>query len=304
MRPGAPAMRAPAPRAAPAERWRLRAAALFLAPTLIALAAVAGWPLLRTAAFAFTDATLMRLGDAQWVGLENFRELAADPDWWRSVANTLVFAASSVSLQLVLGLGIALVLARAFPGRGLLRALVLVPWAIPTVVSARIWHWIYHDVYGVLNDGLLRLGWIDAPVAWLASDATAMAALVVADVWKATPFMALLLLAGLSTIPSELYEAAEVDGASPIRRFFSITLPLLSPTLAVALIFRTLDSLRVFDIFNIVLGNQRFSMASYAQYLLIGQQEMGMSSAASVIIFVLIFVFAILYIRTLGVDTE
>ncbi len=223
----------------------------------------------------------------------------------RAIWDTVVFTVIAVLFETILGLIIALTLSSEFPGRAGMRAAMLVPWAVITAVSARIWEWMLQPTRaGLFNTVFSALGINNGDTNFFGQANLQLPSMIVMDVWKTTPFMALLLLAGLSTIPSELYEAAEVDGASPIRRFFSITLPLLSPTLAVALIFRTLDSLRVFDIFNIVLGNQRFSMASYAQYLLIGQQEMGMSSAASVIIFVLIFIFAILYIRTLGVDTE
>jgi trehalose/maltose transport system permease protein len=230
---------------------------------------------------------------------------AISADFIRAIWDTVVFTVIAVLGETILGLIIALTLSSNFPGRGAMRAAMLVPWAVITAVSARIWEWMLQPSRaGLFNTVFSYLGINDGSTNFFGDRHLQLPSMIVMDVWKTTPFMALLLLAGLATIPSELYEAAEVDGASKIRQFFSVTLPLLSPTLAVALIFRTLDSLRVFDIFQIVLGNQRFSMASYTQYLLIGQRELGMSSAASVVIFVLIFAFAILYIRTLGVDTE
>jgi trehalose/maltose transport system permease protein len=172
-------------------------------------------------------------------------------------------------------------------------------------VSARIWEWMLQPTRaGFFNTFLNDLGLADGSVAFLRLASLQVPAMIMIDVWKTTPFMALLLLAGLSTIPRELYEAAEVDGASPVRRFFSITLPLLTPTLAVALIFRTLDALRVFDLFQVVFGEARYSMASYAYYQLIAVRNVGMSSAASVVIFIVIFVFAIFYIRSLGVERD
>jgi trehalose/maltose transport system permease protein len=182
-----------------------------------------------------------------------------------------------------------------------MRAAMLVPWAIITVVSARIWEWMLQPT----RAGFFNTSSTTSASPTAASPSSRLAslqvpAMVMIDVWKTTPFMALLLLAGLSTIPRELYEAAEVDGAGPIRRFFSITLPLLTPTLAVALIFRTLDALRVFDLFQVVYGEARYSMASYAYYQLIAVRNVGMSSAASVVIFIVIFVFAIFYIRRWG----
>ncbi len=220
----------------------------------------------------------------------------------RAVWDTTVFTVIAVTLETILGMIIALALATNFRGRGMMRAAMLVPWAVITAVSARIWEWMLQPTRaGLFNTVGSYLGLSDGRTDFFGNAALQLPSMITMDVWKTTPFMALLLLAGLSTIPSELYEAAEVDGASKIRQFFSITLPLLSSTLAVALIFRTLDSLRVFDIFQVVLGNQRYSMASYAQDVLISQRNLGMSSAASVIIFVLVAVFAVLYIRMLGV---
>jgi len=230
---------------------------------------------------------------------------ATNANFIRAVWDTLVFAVSSVFFETVLGMIIALVLSAKFFGRGAMRAAMLVPWAIITVVSARIWEWMLQPTrVGFFNTLLYDLGIGSGNFAFFQSESFQLPTMIAMDVWKTTPFMALLLLAGLATISGELYEAAEVDGASKIRQFFSITLPLLTPTLAVALIFRTLDALRVFDIFQVVLGNSRYSMASYAQDVLLSNRDVGLSSAASVIIFLIIFVFAILYIRTLGVDTE
>ncbi len=157
---------------------------------------------------------------------------------------------------------------------------------------------------GLFNVVSQRLGLGDGQTAFLAMESWQMPALIAVDVWKTTPFMALLILAGLQIIPEELYEAAKVDGASRIRQFFSITFPLLKPALAVALVFRTLDALRVFDVFQVLLGQQRYSLASYTYYQLIGNRAMGLASAIGVLIFILIFVFAILYIRMLGVDKD
>jgi len=230
---------------------------------------------------------------------------ASSADFIRAVWDTLVFTVTSVALETILGMIIALALATKFAGRGIMRAAMLVPWAIITVVSARMWEWMLQSTrVGFFNTLLTDLGLIDQPIAFFQTASLQVPAMVMIDVWKTTPFMALLLLAGLSVIPGELYEAAEVDGASPFRRFFSITLPLLAPTLAVALIFRTLDALRVFDLFQVVYGEARYSMASFAYFQLIASRNVGMSAAASVVIFVIIFVFAILYIRALGVERD
>lgn len=230
---------------------------------------------------------------------------ATTPLFIRAVWDTVVFTVTSVALETILGMIIALTLVSQFRGRGVMRAAMLVPWAVITVVSARMWEWMLQPSRaGFFNTLLYDLGLTDGNFAFFQTAALQIPSMVMIDVWKTTPFMALLLLAGLTTIPGELYEAAEVDGASRIRQFFSITLPLLVPTLAVALIFRTLDALRVFDLFQVVFGEARYSMASFSYYQLISSRNVGMSSASSVVIFAIILIFAILYIRGMGVNRD
>jgi trehalose/maltose transport system permease protein len=280
---------------------RTRAAWLFLAPMLAVLALVAAWPLLRTVAFSFTDAYLSDLAGWRYVGFENYIVLMQEPQWWRAVVNTLLFTLISVFLETVLGLVIALTLNAQLPGRGLLRAAMLIPWAIPTVVSAKMWGWMLNDLYGVVNALLLTVGLIDEPWAWLADPVLSMAAVVAVDVWKATPFMALLTLAALQVLPREIYEAAHVDGAGSVRSFFSITLPLIRPALAVAIIFRGLDALRVFDVIYVLTGNNAntASMSVYARQLLVEFQDVGTGSAAATCLFVVVALVTAL-VLTLG----
>jgi trehalose/maltose transport system permease protein len=233
---------------------------------------------------------------------------ATDPAFIKSVLDTIIFTVGTVLLELLLGMGIALVI-NGFPGRSatraILMAIMLIPWAIPTAVSSRIWQFMFlPSRAGFFNMMSWRLGLGDGNTAYLANPNFQMPAMIMIDVWKTTSFMALLLLAGLQLISGEIYEAASVDGASKPRTFFNITLPLLKGTIAVALIFRTLDALRVFDVFQIVLAQARFSMASFTYYQLINSRAMGYSSASSVIIFLLILIFSVIYIRSLGVDTE
>lgn len=230
---------------------------------------------------------------------------ATDRDFLRAVGDTLRFTVITIVIETILGLGIALVVNSKFPGRGVMRVVMLVPWAIPTAVSSRMWEWMFASTRaGFFNVVLQDLGLGSGQIAFLADEAWQLPAMIAIDVWKTTPFMALLLLAGLQLIPGDLYEAAQVDGANPVRQFWSITLPLLRPTLAVALVFRTLDAVRVFDLFQIVLAQRRYSMASYAYYELINGQRMGYSSATSVVIFIIITLFAVMYIRLLGVGDE
>lgn len=279
-------------------RLRVRAAWLFLAPTLLVLAAVAGWPLLRTIWFSFTDAALIDLENYRFIGFANYLEyyegewlgLLADADWWRAVWRTVWFALVSVSIEAVLGMIVALALNARFPLRGLVRAAILIPWAIPTIVSARMWAWMLNDQFGVINHALLGLGVISAPVAWMADPDLAMWAVVIVDVWKTTPFVALLILAALQMLPADCYEAARVDGIHPVRVFFRVTLPLIRPALVVALIFRALDSLRVFDLIYVLTANAAGtqSMSVYARQQLVDFQDVGYGSAASTLLFLVI----------------
>jgi trehalose/maltose transport system permease protein len=287
-------------------RQRVRAAWLFLAPVLIVLALVAGWPLLKTIGYGFTDASLIDPASAKFVGFDNFSYLLLDSNWWAAVWNTVVFAFVSVSLETVLGLVIALALNAQFPGRGGLRAAILIPWAIPTVVSAQMWSWMFNDVFGVINHMLLALGLIAQPIAWLASPHTALLAIILVDVWKTTPFMALLLLAGLQMLPQECFESARVDGVHPLKVFFRITLPLLKPALAVAIIFRLLDALRMFDLVYVMSGNSRdtMSMSVYARQQLIDFGDLGFGSAAATMIFAIIALFTVVYLTVARVGKE
>jgi trehalose/maltose transport system permease protein len=279
-------------------RQRRRAALVFIAPMMTVLAAVAGWPLLRTIYFSFTDANLDNIGSYSGVGFANFASLAQDPEWWHSVRNTVEFAAISVTLETILGLVIALTLNAHIAGRGIVRAAVLIPWAIPTVVSAQMWNWMYNDLYGVLNYIFIKMGFIDHPYAWTGSPQLALTAVIIVDVWKTTPFMALLILAALQLLPGEIYEAAKLDGIPAPKVFWKVTLPLIRPALMVAVIFRTLDALRIFDLPYVLTGNSRetASMAVYARQKLIDFQDVGYGSAASTFLFVVIAVFTVVYI--------
>jgi trehalose/maltose transport system permease protein len=283
---------------------RTRSAWLFLAPMLVLLALVAGWPLIRTIWLGFTDANTLQIGDAKGVGFDNFLTrhdghwygVLADPVWWRAVKNTLVFTVFSVSIETVLGLGVALVLNRSFPGRGIVRAAILIPWAIPTVVSAKIWGWLLNDQYGFVNHVLISLGAIDHAIAWTADPSMLMTSVVLVDVWKTTPFMALLILAALQMLPKECYEAALIDGTHPIKVFWRVTLPLIRPALMVAVIFRAIDALRVFDVIYVLTGaNERsMTMSIYARQQLFEFNQAGYGSAVSTLLFFIIALATIL----------
>jgi trehalose/maltose transport system permease protein len=234
----------------------------------------------------------------RFVGLENYRYLLQDAVWWRAVGNTVRFTVLSVVLETVLGLAMALAMNASLPGKGGLRAAALVPWAIPTIVSAQMWSWMFHDLYGVINSLLLGAGLISQPIAWTANPETALWAIVFVDVWKTTPFMALLILAALQLLPKEIYEAARVDGIPAWKRFTHITLPLIKPALMVAVIFRTLDALRVFDLIYVLSSNSRdtMSMSVYVRQQLIDFGEVGYGSAAATFLFLIIAGLTALYL--------
>lgn len=286
---------------------RTRLAWLFLSPALLVLLTVGLYPLLWTFAMSLTDARLGSSREIRLVGLENYIELFSSSEFWGAVGHTLVFTGSSVSLELALGMIIALVVHSTFRGRGVVRAAMLVPWALPTVVAARLWSFIYVDTYGVMNDLLVtRTGILGQKLAWLAEPGLAMFSVVLADVWKTTPFAALLLLAGLQVIPQEIYAAAEIDGASRWQSFKSLTLPLLKPMILLVLIFRTLDALRVFDVIWVMTAGavETESMATLNYRELIGFQKLGYGSAISVTIFFLIAAFVALYVRWIPLEEE
>ncbi len=281
---------------------RTRMAWLFLLPMLSVLALVALWPLGRSIWFSFTDANINDLGAAQFVGLDNYfgeYGLFANPnntegfwasDWGASILNTLKFSAVSVTLETLMGLGVAMLLNQEFAGRAWVRAAVLVPWAIPTIVSAKMWGWMLHDQFGVINAWLQAAGLIDQKLAWTADPAFAMWTVVAVDVWKTTPFMALLILAALQTLPKDCYEAARVDGVHPLRVFWEVTIPLIRPALMVAVIFRLLDALRVFDLIYVLTSNNNstLSMSGFVRREMIDNGYLGYGSAASTALFLII----------------
>ena len=297
-----------------AARERVRSAWLFLAPMLVVLALVAAWPLGRTIYFSLTNATLVDMSRYSFVGLGNYLAfdqgrwygVLTDPEWLGSLRNTLVFALVSVTLETILGVLIAVLLNHSFPGRGLMRAALLVPWAIPTVVSAKMWSWMLNDQFGVVNDLLLKLGLIAAPVAWLAEPSLSMASVIMVDVWKTTPFVALLALAALQMVPKDCYEAAKVDGVHPVRVFFQVTLPLIRPALAVAVIFRLLDAMRMFDLVYIMTGttDATITLSVFARRELVDFQDVGYGSAASTMLFFVIALMTVIYMMAMRPDVD
>jgi ABC-type sugar transport system permease subunit len=240
-----------------------------------------------------------------FIGLANYVEIARDARFWGALWHTALFTVGSVVPEVVLGLVLALVLNRAFRGRGLVRALVLVPWAIPTVVAALVWRFMFDGDAGIANALLSGSGLVERPPVWFVDPSAAWVPVILADVWKTTPFVALLLLAGLQQIDASLYEAARVDGAGAWQRFAHVTLPALKPAILVALIFRTLDAFRVFDLIYVMTGGGPGTatepIALYTFTTLLQNLRFGFGSALSVVVFLVTFGLAVLYVRVLGV---
>ncbi|MEY3613815.1 MAG: Trehalose transport system permease protein SugA [Pseudomonadota bacterium] len=290
---------------------RIRTAWLFLTPMIVLMLIVAVWPLARSIWFSFTDTNINDISASQWVGWENYfgeYGLFFNPndeegfwagDWGVSIRNTFSFAVVSVILETLTGLGLALLLNQEFKGRALVRTAVLVPWAIPTIVSAKMWGWMLNDQFGVINNLLVSAGLITHKIAWTAEPAYALWTVVLVDVWKTTPFMALLILAALQTVPKDCYEAARVDGVHPLRVFWRITLPLIRQPLMVAIIFRLLDSLRVFDLIYVLTsnGSTTISMSGFVRREMVEYGNMGFGSAASTSLFLIIMLTAVIFLR-------
>jgi len=284
-----------------------RLAWILLAPSLLVVALIALIPLAQTFWQSLTNARLASERPVMFVGLTNYINLLTDADFRWSIWVTVQFTIVTVAFEFVLGLIIALVVNSNFKGRGFMRAAMLVPWAIITVVSAQMWKWMYNDVYGVINDLLVdKLNILPSNVAWISNPATQMPAIEAIDIWKATPFVALLLLAGLQVIPTDIYEAARVDGANGLQQFWSLTLPLLKPAILVTMIFRTLDALRVFDVFYVMFGSNptTMPMAVYAQQYLVTFSQLGYGSAVAIAIFLIIGIFVVAYMTLFKVEAS
>jgi trehalose/maltose transport system permease protein len=289
------------------QRRQTRLGWLLLIPALAVVGFVAIYPLGKTIYYSFTNQEFLAgIEPTKWVGLQNYRTLWHDSIFRTAIWTTIKFTLITVGFEFVLGMIIALVVNSNFRGRGAMRAVMLVPWAIPTVVAAQMWKWMFDDVYGVINDAGVRLHLLSHSRAWISEPSTALASVCAVDIWKTTPFVALLLLAGLQVIPRDLYEAASVDGASKLQQFWRITLPLLRPAILVTLIFRTLDALRVFDVFYVFFGNRpdTQTMAIYDQTTIVGDGHVGYGGAVSVAIFLIIGIFVVIYVTFMRVTGD
>jgi multiple sugar transport system permease protein len=271
-------------------------ARLMVAPSMILIAIVAAWPVIYAVWLSLHEYSIRVAGLSRWAGFGNYSKALGNSDWWAALGHTLIFTVSSVALETVIGLAMALAMHAAFKGQGLLRTTVLVPWALLTVVTAIIWRTMFVSPYGFVNTLFAT------KTVWLGSEPQALIIIILADVWKTAPFMALLILAGLQVIPGEVYEAAKVDGASTMQRFTRITLPLLMPAILVALIFRTLDALRVFDLPYVLTGGQNgtSTLSTIAQEAFAANRLYGLGAAMAVLTFIVVMIVSFSYIRFVG----
>ena len=231
-----------------------RVAWILMIPALIMLAFVFAYPILRAFWLSLFARNLATQLQSVFVGLENFARMGSDGRFWSSFTTTIIFTTASVILELILGMAIALVLHQKFFGRSLVRTAAIIPWALPTALIGLAWAWIFNDQFGVVNDILLRLGLIDTGINWLGDPTLAMVSVIIADVWKTTPFISILLLAGLQSISPDLYEAHALDGATAWQSFWRITIPLLMPQILIAVLFRFAQAFGIFDLIQVMTG--------------------------------------------------
>jgi ABC-type sugar transport system permease subunit len=277
---------------------------VLVAPVLLILAAVFAYPIISTGLTSLTDARLQAPGLSAAVGLGNYTDFLRSPEFWQAIGRTAYFTIVSVAIELILGIGIAALIQRRFAGWRLLRIAIIIPWAVPTIAMATMWRWIFNADYGALNGLLYQLGAIDNYVAWLSDPAAAMNWIIVADVWHSTPFVVLISIAAMATIPGELYEAARIDGASRWGSFRHITIPLLRPAILVVLVVRTVEAFRVFDIIYVITAGGPANGTQVVSYLAYQETfrffNMGRGAALSFLISLFVLAAAFVYIRVLS----
>jgi ABC-type sugar transport system permease subunit len=295
--------------ASPLERQEHRLAATLAAPAVVLVAGLALIPIAATLwqALHQQDLRLPWLG-TPFVGADNFVEAFGDPRFGAALLHTALFALVTVPIEMVLGLALALVMHHAIIGRGLVRTAVLLPWAVPTVIAALVWRFMFEAPGGVVTASLRDLGLIAATFDWFTGSLSAWVPIAAADVWKTAPFVSILLLAGLQAIDGELYDAARIDGAGVIRQFVTITLPLLRPAIIVAATFRLLDALRLFDLSYVLTGGGPGTatepLSLYAFIVLMQRLRFGYGSALSITVFLLAFAVALMSVRALGLPVR
>ncbi|WP_084383829.1 carbohydrate ABC transporter permease [Halalkalicoccus paucihalophilus] len=278
-------------------------AALLLTPVLTYLFLISYYPIIDTIWTSLHQGSVLPTQEETFVGLENYRSVVSSSSFWNAFIVTMIYTFVSVPIEMVIGLGLALLVNRGFKGKYIAQAAILFPWALPTIINARIWSWLFHGEYGVINDMLIRVGILESSYPFLSNPDIALASMLFVTIWKTSSFVALILLAGLASIPENLYEAARIDGASKVKQFWYVTLPLLKPVILVALIFRTLPAFQAFGLpYGLTgggPGESTTTLVLWAHQITFTRLEFGEGAAAATIITVFAMVICVVYVATL-----
>ncbi|WP_323767544.1 sugar ABC transporter permease [Marinovum sp.] len=287
----------------PLDRRRHLTGLAFITPTMLVIIAILVYPILQSIVLSFGQSSIDGTAPYQFVGLKHYAALADNERFWNALWVTLIFTGLSIPLELAMGIGLAVLMNEHFRFKGIARLAVLFPWALPTALNTLMWRWMYNTDYGLFNAAALQSGLVDRPINWLGDETLAMGSMVVVAVWKTSSFMALIILAGLQSIPRDLYEAGRMDGMTRWQEFREITLPLLKGPILVALIVRSMDALRTFELpFNLTDGGPvtaTESLSLYAYKVIFDFIEFNYGAAIVVVQFLVIFAMSLLYILTL-----
>lgn len=290
-------------------RSRRRTGYLFLIPAALVILIFIAYPVILTFFDSFHEYRIQTLQEGRkFAGFSQYAKLFSDPLFYSSLKFTVLFTIVAVALETVLGLVCAMVMNRSFKGQGIVRAALLIPWAIPTIVSGLMWGFMFSESFGVINQLLMSWGVIQEPIRWVTDAKWAFWSVVISDVWKTTPYMSLLLLAGLQTISRELYEAAAIDGANAVQRFFRITLPMLRPVMVVSLLFRTISSFRIYDLITVLTNggpaNTTQSLTLYTVKNYFSYGNIGFGSASAVVMFIVSMIIAMFFMNGMKTKME
>ena len=282
--------------------YQSRTAYAMIAPAVLIIFGMGVFPVVYSVWLSFNDVNPMTF-DTDFIGLENYKDIFVNPEFWQSIGITLYFCVVSIVIQLILGFLVAMLLNQKFVGRGIVRALILLPWAVPTIVNANLWNWILNANYGILNRLLMKLGIISDSIAWLSDGGTALHMIILADTWRMLPLVVIMLLAGLQTVSKSVWEAAVVDGAGAWRRLRAVYIPALKPMILVILVLRTIQAIRVFDIVYVLTkggpANKTMVISFYSYYETFNYLNYGKGAAIAMVIAVLALVLSLVYFKVL-----
>lgn len=283
-------------------KYQSRTAYMMIAPAVLIIFGMGIFPVCYSIWLSFNKVHPMSF-ETDFIGLQNYSEIFANSEFWQSIGITLYFCIVSIAVQMVLGVLVAMLLNQRFVGRGIVRALILLPWAVPTIVNANLWNWILNANYGILNRVLMKLGIISDSIAWLSDGSTALHMIILADTWRMLPLVVVMLLAGLQTVSKNVLEAAVVDGAGAWRRFWAVYMPALKPMILVILVLRTIQAIRVFDIVYVLTkggpANKTMVISFYSYFETFNYLNYGKGAAIAMVIAVLALVLSLLYFKVL-----